>query len=127
MAITAIQDRLPDPDLATLVQEFKEDFLQIDPLITIYDGQFDVFLNAAMQSADLYCNNPFEAEGVELSIPDAVKLGVFTLAAFMFERTSPGVSSDKSSRIAKTYKSFQSVKESVEDLYLWQHRVYPGL
>ena len=85
----AIVDRLVIDD-AVRDAELKP-FLGIDAADTSHDVLLDLFIVAAKEAADEFCNNLFEdAEGVELDIPSAVKVGVFQLIAHLFNTRTPG-------------------------------------
>ena len=52
-----------------------------------YDTHLDLFLEAALEEADTYCNNPFvDEDGAELPIPARIKLGVLSLVETKFDR-----------------------------------------
>jgi len=123
----AIQDRLPDPDIAALLTEFKK-YAKIDPLDTSDDFMLQLSLEGAMEQADLFINNPFvDGFGVDESIPSSVKLGVFVFAIQDAVRADPSISSKRSSRIAETYRSTEEALKAVEDRYWCRYRKIPGL
>jgi len=123
----AIQDRLPDPDIATLLTEFKQ-YAKLPSGDNTDDFILNLSLEGAMEQADLFINNPFvDGFGVDESIPSSVKLGVFVYAIQDAERTDPTISSKRSSRIAETYRSTEETLKAVEERYWGRYRMNPGL
>lgn len=122
----AVSERLPSPDIDALLVEFKK-FAKLSELDTADDFTLQLSLEGAMEQADLYLNNPFTKDGVDLTIPSAVKLGVFTFALQDALRTDPSIASKSSSRISESYRTPEEAVVSIRERYWSMYRRNPGL
>jgi hypothetical protein len=114
----AIQDRL------TLSLEETKRFLRLPLSETTHDSSLQLLMASVVQAADLYCNNDFEDDdGVELDIPELVKLGCLVWMDAEFKKRPPGVRSHRAGDVAITYDLSVVPTEVVRH---WQpYRLHP--
>lgn len=116
---TAVRDHL-DLDLAEL-----KTLLVISD--STYDARLTLLLSAGKHAADLACLNEFlEDDGVTVSIPDMVKLGVVYWVKARLAFRDPAVLSEGARYIRKTYRSLDKAEEAVKREYWYPFHVPQG-
>jgi hypothetical protein len=131
---TAIQDRL---DISV---SDAESWMNIPVQSGGQLTKLELIISGSKQISDEYCNNPFEdADGVELDIPDAVKIGVLQVITDTWN--SSGTASTLLGKIKKQKADDleeEYAQESIADTlkvtsisvmaqhYLIQYRLIPG-
>lgn len=118
-----IEDTLTQ-DIPLLLSEYRD----LYPDSSAPDSVVEFYLCAAMEMADLYiaCNPFIDDQGV-ITIPKSVRLGIYALASFNLDGSDECVQSEKSSRIAITYRTGEQVRQDIKHKYFSFHRINPGL
>jgi len=122
-------------ELGVNVTAVQERLVISDAELTGYLGVTDpsdpvllVMLQAAKEAADAYCNNPFlNSDGVEVAIPEGVKLGVLRWVEQELKKQPIGVTSERAGDLARTYSAGAMAIHEAALSHWRRYRVVPGL
>lgn len=92
-----------------------------------YDARLTLLLSAAKEAADLWCQNEFlDDDGVTVTIPDMVKMGVVMWCKVRLAFRDPTVLQDEARHIRKVYRTLEHAETAVQREYWTPWKVPVG-